>query len=214
MKEYRLIRDVENLSYVYQVSLSDDYRYLRIYDFNLPPGYNYLNVSVLLELPRKYPEHPPGVGSSSLFLPLGLKFRNKKLKDYHPYDGPNNEWAWWCYERIDWDPCKDNLITFFEILRTDMTKPRTEGTFFDISSLHTSNLPDNIRKEHLSLIEDIDIDNFFYKKSFDEILNKDLTSPGHLDLSNFQSKDKSSRSMSDIYTDIVSEQVKRKWGAL
>jgi hypothetical protein len=120
--------DVRDLSYAYEVALDDDCQHLFVRNFNTPPGYNLSIIPVLLELPSDYPESPPGVGGSHLFLPKGLRYRHHRLQDFHEEVGPlgnsEGQWGWWCYERIDWDPCQDNLITFFELLRTDMTNPR------------------------------------------------------------------------------------------
>jgi len=120
--------DVSALSCAYDVALDDDCQHLFVSNFNLPPGYNFSTVPVLLEIPRDYPESPPAVGGSHLFLPRGLRYRGRTLQDFHQDVGPLNDskrqWGWWRYERINWDPCQDNLITFFELLRTDMTNPR------------------------------------------------------------------------------------------
>ena len=116
------------LSYAYEVALDDDCRHLFVRGFNMPPGYNLSVVPILLEVPRDYPESPPGIGGSHLFLPRGLKYQGHKLRDFHEEVGPSGDsseqWGWWCYERIVWDPCHDDLITFFELVRTDMTNPR------------------------------------------------------------------------------------------
>lgn len=120
---HRLRNDLRELSYVYPVALDDDGEFLLVKNFNLPPGYNADYISVLLAIPRDYPESPPGVGSSRVYVPEGLKFNGRIPEDYHEGIGPTENWAWWCYERIDWSPCKDNLITFFELLRAHMTNP-------------------------------------------------------------------------------------------
>jgi hypothetical protein len=116
------------LSCAYEVALDDDCRHLFVKDFNMPPGYNLSVIPILLEVPDDYPESPPGVGGSHLFLPRGLRYRGHKPRDFHEEVGPpedsSEQWGWWCYERIDWDPCHDDLIAFFELLRADMTDPR------------------------------------------------------------------------------------------
>lgn len=117
----RLEEDIKNLSYVYPVALDENY--LIVEDFDLPPGYNYNTVPVLLKLPPDYPESPPGVGNSAVYVPMGLRFKGRKPKDCHEDKGPNKEWAWWCYESIKWDICRDDFITFFELLRAHMTNP-------------------------------------------------------------------------------------------
>ncbi len=120
--------DLLALSYAYNVALDDDCRHLFVRNFNLPPGYNFSTIPVLLEIPHDYPESPPGVGGSHLFLPRGLEYQGRKPRDFHKDIGPRHDsshrWGWWCYERIDWDPCRDNLITFCELVRADMTNPR------------------------------------------------------------------------------------------
>jgi hypothetical protein len=116
-------RDVRALSHRYPVGMDDDLHQIVVRNFNLPPGYNWETVPVLLEIPEDYPESPPGVGPSRLYVPRGLLYHGRKPEDYHEESGPSKSWAWWCYESIDWDPCRDNLITFFELLRAHMTNP-------------------------------------------------------------------------------------------
>ncbi len=120
--------DLRKLSYVYPVALDDDCESIIVKDFNLPRGYNYDSISVLLYLPQNYPESPPGVGEAEVYVPAKLRFRGKEPKDFHKGGGPTG-WAWWCYESIDWDPCTDDFITFFELLRAHMTNPKTKGFF-------------------------------------------------------------------------------------
>lgn len=119
----RLRKDLRELSYVYPVALDDDGDFLLVKNFNLPPGYNRDYISVLLKIPRDYPESPPGVGNAKVYVPEGLTFHGRTPDDYHEESGPTEDWAWWCYERIDWNPCKDNLITFFELFRAHVTDP-------------------------------------------------------------------------------------------
>jgi hypothetical protein len=119
-----LEQDIKKLSYIYPVAADSNLSSIIVKDFNLPPGYNWDSVSVLLELPEDYPESPPGVGDSRVYLPKGLRFRGRRPKDYHENKGSGKKWAWWCYEWIKWDPCRDDLIAFFELLRAHMTDPR------------------------------------------------------------------------------------------
>ena len=111
------------LSHVFVLSVDEDFGFFIARDFRLPPGYNRSAIDVWVEIPEDYPEGAPGVGGPRVYVPKGLKHRGKTPRDYHPGTGPRG-WAWWCYEWIDWDPCKDNLITFFEIVRAHMTHPR------------------------------------------------------------------------------------------
>ena len=121
---YRVLEDdVRNLSLAYQVALDDGCEHLFVKDFNTPPGYNFTTIPTLLEIPNDYRESPPGVGESHVYVPSDLRYCGRKPKDFHESVGPSKDWAWWCYESIKWDPCKDNLITFFELLRAHMTNP-------------------------------------------------------------------------------------------
>ena len=61
MNMQRLQDDLMDLSYVYLVALDEDFESIIVKDFNLPPGYNYDSIPILLELPRDYPESPPGI---------------------------------------------------------------------------------------------------------------------------------------------------------
>ena len=123
MNYNRLLFDIKKLSCVYPVALDDNFERLVVSNFNLPPGYNLNHISVLLMLPPDYPESPPGTGNSGVYLPSGLLFDGIKPIDYHENSGPDDNWAWWCYAEIKWDLCKDDLITFFELLRAHMTNP-------------------------------------------------------------------------------------------
>ncbi|MCK4913914.1 MAG: hypothetical protein KAI59_00115 [Planctomycetes bacterium] len=129
MNTARLKSDLRNLSYAYPVAIDDDYKSIIVKDFNLPPGYNYDSIPVLLKLPRDYPESPPGVGNAKVYVPSSLRFKGKKPCDFHEYSGPTKNWAWWCYEEIAWNPFKDDLVTFFELMRAHMTNPKTKGFF-------------------------------------------------------------------------------------
>jgi len=124
MNSQKLRNDLRNLSYVYTVAFDEDKQAVVVRNFNLPPGYNCHIIPILLQIPDDYPESPPGVGSARVYVPADLRFEGRKPEDFHEHSGPTRDWAWWCYERIDWNPCKDDLITFFELLRAHLTNPR------------------------------------------------------------------------------------------
>ncbi len=117
-----LERDLSQLSYRFDLDVDEDLGYFIVRRFSLPPGYNKQAIDLWTEIPGDYRECPPGVGSSHVYVPAGLLFEGRTPRDYHPGTGPRG-WAWWCYEWIDWDPCQDDLITFFEIVRAHMTDP-------------------------------------------------------------------------------------------
>ena len=111
------------LSNAYVLDVSSDWQTIIIRDWNPPPGYNRALIDLRLELSDDYPESPPGVYGSALYVPSDLRYRGRKPRDLHDWSGPAS-WAWWCYEDVDgWDPCKDDLITFLEMVRAHMTDP-------------------------------------------------------------------------------------------
>jgi hypothetical protein len=120
-----LERQLELLAVAYTARLSSDGRYLCIYDFLLPPGYDRPTTEVLIELPSDYPLSPPGV-AHRIYLPPSLRFQDRRLDDLHPNVTPGwGSWAWFCYRRIDWDPGRDDLVGFLEMMRADLTNPKT-----------------------------------------------------------------------------------------
>ena len=66
-------RHVRELSYAYGVDVDEDFRFLIIRDFVLPPGYDRDWIDIWMEIPSDYPESPPGVGSSHVYVPASLK---------------------------------------------------------------------------------------------------------------------------------------------
>ena len=121
----RLLNDLLLLAVGYVVIVSEDYRWFITKDFKLPPGYDYSSTDVLVEAPEDYPCSPPGVGGSHVYLPLKLRFKGRKLPYLHEYVTPGwGEWAWYCFQSIQWDPIRDDLVNFMEIIRTELTNPR------------------------------------------------------------------------------------------
>jgi hypothetical protein len=120
-----LEQQLEVLAVAYTASLSSDGRYLFIYDFLLPPGYDRATTEVLIELPPDYPLSPPGI-THRIYLPPSLRYRGRRLDDLHLNVTPGwGSWAWFCYRRIDWDPLRDDLVHFLEMMRADLTNPKT-----------------------------------------------------------------------------------------
>jgi len=122
MNRKRLFDDLVQLSHAYTIAVDDDYESIIVKNFNLPPGYNRGQIPVMLMIPSRYPESAPGIGKARVYVPEDLRYQGKKPEDFHD-NGHLNGWAWWCYEWIEWNPCKDNLVTFFEMLRAHMTNP-------------------------------------------------------------------------------------------
>lgn len=128
-----LQRQLRDLSRAYgHLWIGDDFEFVIVDGVKLPPGYNRSHTAILLKPPSDYPCSPPGIGSSQVFVSPCLRFRGRQLQDVHEDRAPAFEtpgfgpWAWWCYEYVKWDPFRDNLITFFEMVRADMTNPPTK----------------------------------------------------------------------------------------
>lgn len=124
-----LSRHLRILSHAYTIVVDDDSRWFIAHNFRLPPGYDRAETSVLVTLPHDYPISPPGIGDSRVYLPPDVLYRGMDLRDLHPSDAPAwGEWAWFCYQEIRWDPARDNLMTFLEMVRADLTNPPTIGS--------------------------------------------------------------------------------------
>jgi hypothetical protein len=122
----RLARDLDVLRHAHRLTLSRDYRQLYVHGFVLPPGYNASQILVFVEIPADYPMSPPGVGKSHIYVPCGIRFMGRPLQDVHeefPYR--RGDWAWFCYQKIQWDPCQDDLVRLMELNRAYLTDPPT-----------------------------------------------------------------------------------------
>lgn len=117
----KLKEDLKKLSYVYEIEFIKTYFIAR--GFLLPPGYNLNEISILVLPPEDYPLSPPGVGSSYAYIPKGVLYQGYELQNVYPdlnYPG-FGDWAWFCFRDIEWNPNKDDLIKFFELIRTTLT---------------------------------------------------------------------------------------------
>jgi len=122
----RLEDDLRAASRAYPLSVSEDRRWVTVHRFKLPPGYRRSTTDILMEIPRDYPCTPPGV-STHIYIDASLRFHGRKLRDV--YEGVNpgwGNWAWFCYHSIKWDPRRDDLIRFLEMVRADLTEPKTK----------------------------------------------------------------------------------------
>lgn len=119
-----LINDLLMLKVGYVVIVHENYKWFIAKDFKLPPGYNYRLTDILVEIPEDYPCSPPGVGISHVYLNPKLRFRGRKLSDLHEYTTPGwGEWAWYCFQSIQWDMIRDDLVNFMDIIRTELSNP-------------------------------------------------------------------------------------------
>jgi hypothetical protein len=130
-RNVQLIAAIKRLSAYYPLTADDDYKYVIVHGVRLPPGFNWQETNVLVDLPDDYPYSPPGIGSNRVYLPPQLRYLQRRLKDLHDHIRPDHwtpdwgPWAWFCYETIDWDPRHDDLIKFMEMVRADLTDPPT-----------------------------------------------------------------------------------------
>lgn len=123
-------KHLRNLSRVgFTLWIDDDLRFVIVEGVLLPPGYDRNRIPVLIELPSNYPVTPPGVGDNRIYVPGSLRYGGRELEDIHEGSTPNvatpgwDDWAWMCYEEIEWEPCRDDLITLIETIRADLTDP-------------------------------------------------------------------------------------------
>lgn len=129
-------RHLLELSGAFTLWIEEEDEFLVVDGMKLPPGYNQSETQLLIEIPDDYPLSPPGVGANQVYLSPGLRFNRRRLKDLHTSTMPSfstpgfGPWAWFCYEHIAWDPSRDDLIRFVEMVRADLTNPLTKGRFF------------------------------------------------------------------------------------
>ena len=117
------MKHLRELSHFYPLDIARDYSWLIANKFLLPPGYNAKLIPVLMEIPEDYPLSPPGVGSSRIYLPKGLRYHGSKIKHYYESINKGKNWCWFCYQEIRWNPRQDNLILFLEMVRSHLTNP-------------------------------------------------------------------------------------------
>jgi hypothetical protein len=121
-----LAAHLRGLSLGYALDVSEDYQWVLVRGFRLPPGFNAYDAEVLLEMPHDYPSTPPGV-SSRVYLPQSLRFHGRPLQNLNPGTTPGwGTWAWFCYQWIAWNPHRDDLAKFVEMIRADLTNPPTQ----------------------------------------------------------------------------------------
>lgn len=124
-----LRRHLQILSHACPLLIDERGDFVIVGEVRLPDGYNWDAIPLLIEIPDDYPFSPPGIGDNRVYVPANLRFRGRELRDLHDRATPSIEtpghgpWAWWCYETIRWDPTRDTLITFVEMIRADMKDP-------------------------------------------------------------------------------------------
>ena len=118
-----LSRQLRALALGYRLEITPDLQWLLVRDVRLPPGYDRSTTEVLVQLPPDYPASPPGL-NGGVFVRPDLRFRGRLLDSVHQTVTPGwGAWAWFCYQQIRWNPHRDNLISFMEMVRADLTDP-------------------------------------------------------------------------------------------
>jgi hypothetical protein len=132
-----LRKHICELSCALTVDVYGDFSAIVVRGFTTPPHYNKTIIDVRMDIPKDYPLRPPGLSPHRIYLPTGLLFKGRTPHDYHPGVGPPG-WAWWCFEKIAWDPCRDDLITLIELLRATMTDQSRRGSPGNAAGKETS----------------------------------------------------------------------------
>lgn len=111
----------------YLIEVSDDRRWMKVGGFQLAPGFDRRETTLLIGIPHDYPLTPPGILPSGVYVPSDLRFRGRPLADATPQRATwLAGWSWLCYQLIRWNPNGgDTLLRFLEMLRVDLTSPRT-----------------------------------------------------------------------------------------
>ena len=118
----RLKADLTRLSYGHPVSLGDNY--IIVEQFQLPVGFDQRTIRVLIEIPDDYPLSPPGIGNHLIYVSSGITLRGRRLRDVYSHVRPKSGqpgFSWFCYQRIDWDPRCDDLVTVIDLVRANLT---------------------------------------------------------------------------------------------
>jgi hypothetical protein len=116
-----LLTHLRDLSHIHSVDVREDYSVVLVRGFETPPGYTPRFIDIRIEIPEDYPASPPGLIPNHIYVPAELRLHGEEPEDFHPTSSPDG-WAWWCFEKIDWDPCEDDLITLMELLRLTMSE--------------------------------------------------------------------------------------------
>lgn len=127
MQNSNILREhIRRLSFFYPVAADDALRFIVVRSFRLPSGYSTSSTSVLLSIPEDYPLSPPGLRNAKIYIPADLRYCGQELKDVHEDVTPEwGNWSWFCYERICWNPKRDDLLVILELVRMNLTDPPT-----------------------------------------------------------------------------------------
>lgn len=117
-----LAQHLRAVAAILPVQISPDNRWLHVPRFPLPAGFSASTTNVLIGVPPRYPITPPGILPYGVFLPRELRFRDRALPNLYPRSEPAwRGWAWLCFRPRTWDPCRDSLSRFLEMLRSELS---------------------------------------------------------------------------------------------
>ena len=116
----------------YQVQISSDYDWVVVYGQDLPgesgkwtdaQGRVVDKTSVLIDIPLDFPMSPPGVGfnhpTRAIHLPL-LYYKGRMMADF--YKCNHTPWYWLCFQKLDWNPATDNLLTLIGLVEVSISE--------------------------------------------------------------------------------------------
>ncbi|GMU83710.1 MAG: hypothetical protein AMXMBFR47_35800 [Planctomycetota bacterium] len=113
----RLAADLAAVADVLPIEATRDGRWMLARHFPLPPGFNMAATRLLIGIPPLYPQAPP----SAVYLAPDVRFHNRPLPNLYPGHGPTREWAWLCLWPRSWDPCRDSLVCFLDVIRAELS---------------------------------------------------------------------------------------------
>ena len=129
MNQYWFMKHVNYLrSSGYEINVGRDYSWVNIAGSELRgigwtdgSGKPISHYSTFIQLTRDFPMTIPGVGHShpahAIHIPF-VRYNGRDLTDL--LECKHDPWCWMCFERIDWDPREDNLITLLQIIETSI----------------------------------------------------------------------------------------------
>lgn len=113
----RLATDLAAVAAVLPIEASRDGRWMLSRYFPLPRGFNSTTTRLLLPIPQLYPQAPP----CAVYLSPDVRLHDRPLPNLYPDRGPTREWAWLCMYPQSWDPCRDSLVRFLDLVRTELS---------------------------------------------------------------------------------------------
>lgn len=113
----RLAEHLAAVAEVLPIEATRDGRWMLARHFPLPSGFNVFETRLLIGIPTLYPQAPPG----AVYLSPDVRLRDRPLPNLFAGHGPTAEWAWLCMYPQSWDPCRDSLVRFLDVVRAELS---------------------------------------------------------------------------------------------